>query len=514
MTPCERRSAECDASVEVVAPTRSVTQAWIAASILLAASAAYVWLLWPTCLRQNFGDDAYIHATFAKNLAAGRGFIFNFPPQVLGSTSPLFVLLAALLAWLLPAWSAPDALLAITISAWIGAHLMLWLNLRHEGLPAVASALAAGLCLLCVAGWESELGMEFALFEFLLLAVAWTYARSRLMVAGILAGLLPLVRPEGGLIGPVLVAHAVWSTRRVPWSLVAGGTVVAFAWTAYAWPTFGTLVPTTFDAKRMHAELSGQESAASTVWRNLRFIVLDSYGLGSWRSINVLVLLAAIGTAASLQARRWLALFLLAWAAVYTLGIEWANPLVFQRYSLHLLFVAQALAAMGLAAITAAAVRSRWPARTAWTVIVGASCAWMLIANERAFSTLREGSGTKLAPESRALCRWFNTHAEPQRSIALDGIGYPGYFTPNRIIDLSGMLDPGVVELVREGGIESSLQQMAPDFVVLFEGRWFNRRLWPAVQEGYELAFELPQRSGGQAAWIFARKDLLQSHRR
>ena len=42
-------------------------------------------------------DDAYIHLVYARNLAAGHGFAFNVGEPSIGTTSPLWTLLLALI---------------------------------------------------------------------------------------------------------------------------------------------------------------------------------------------------------------------------------------------------------------------------------------------------------------------------------------------------------------------------------------------------------------------------------
>ena len=39
------------------------------------------------------GDDPLITLTYAKNIAAGNGFVFNHGDPVLGTTAPLFALI-------------------------------------------------------------------------------------------------------------------------------------------------------------------------------------------------------------------------------------------------------------------------------------------------------------------------------------------------------------------------------------------------------------------------------------
>lgn len=71
---------------------------------------------WAAYRHQSFlNDDTYITLTYAKNLAQGNGFVYNHPPAVLGTTTPLLTIIVASLMRLLP--FAEAATLAVFFSA-------------------------------------------------------------------------------------------------------------------------------------------------------------------------------------------------------------------------------------------------------------------------------------------------------------------------------------------------------------------------------------------------------------
>src|SRR3972149_3031325 len=52
--------------------------------------------LWAAYRHHTFlSDDAYITLTYVKNLVKGHGFVFNYGPPILGTTTPLFTLIIA-----------------------------------------------------------------------------------------------------------------------------------------------------------------------------------------------------------------------------------------------------------------------------------------------------------------------------------------------------------------------------------------------------------------------------------
>ena len=64
-------------------------------TFLVIGTIAVIWLVLPIWNIQNLNDDSFITLTYAKNLVAGNGFVYNHPPATLGTTSPLFVFLVA-----------------------------------------------------------------------------------------------------------------------------------------------------------------------------------------------------------------------------------------------------------------------------------------------------------------------------------------------------------------------------------------------------------------------------------
>ena len=72
--------------------------AWrlLSIALLLGASAIPIWTA--THRFDSLNDDSYITLTYAKSLAAGRGFVYNHPPATLGTTTPLLTLLVAALS--------------------------------------------------------------------------------------------------------------------------------------------------------------------------------------------------------------------------------------------------------------------------------------------------------------------------------------------------------------------------------------------------------------------------------
>jgi len=229
-------------------------------------------------------DDAWIHQTYARNLAQ-TGQLAYLPGQPsAGSTSPTWSFILSV-AYMLKIdfrlWTYVIGCLALAATAWFTYRLFLRLGTKGKGLRA---ALLAGL--LCAVEWHlvwaSVSGMETILFTALSLALLEYYfshvaavhgpagkpacvhkeqTSVRAIGIGLLAGVLVLTRPEGvvltGLVLLAMVGVPRPSTRgELKLRLMAAGVaVVAMAVTlspyvAFNLRTSGTIFPNTFYAKQ------------------------------------------------------------------------------------------------------------------------------------------------------------------------------------------------------------------------------------------------------------------------
>ena len=64
------------------------------------------------------------------------------------------------------------------------------------------------------------------------------------------------------------------------------------------------------------------------------------------------------------------------------------------------------------------------------------------------------------------LSRWFRENTKPDESIAYIEIGYLGYYTDNRIIDLAGLVLPDVTPHVAKGDFAWAFWHYKPDYYI------------------------------------------------
>lgn len=198
-------------------------------------------------------DDAFIFYRYAENFAAGKGLVYNAGERVEGITSLLWTLLIAVGARL-----GADA---IGFTQWLGVAsgaLLLVLTYVYAAFGVVrgervVAALSAWLLLLSkpFAIWSTA-GLETPLFAVAVLAALIAHGRGRYRLAVLAAALAVLTRPEGVLIGAVVLSFVLFARdvdRKQKLLLIGAFAGFLAGLTAFRLAYFGAPLPNTFYAK-------------------------------------------------------------------------------------------------------------------------------------------------------------------------------------------------------------------------------------------------------------------------
>ncbi len=450
-------------------------------------------------------EDSLISLRYAENLAGGRGLVYNPGERVFGASTPLYVLLLALLSWM----RLPDPLLAAkTICALAdGVTLLLWMRLlnRETEAPWAACLFAVLFGLSPLLVQNSIGGMETSL-ALLCLTVAFAADREeRLTLLGVALGLLMVVRPDGALAALVLLAARAVRERRLPWrpALLAG--LVVAPWLLFAALYYGSVVPNSVFAKA-----AAYNAHAPGIARNLRytFNAFGPYGgTVAQRLFNsgvlIFLILGLIHVARRHRSLAVIPLLWLAWWAYLVLP----RTLLFAWYYPPLLLFAYALAALGMDCLVrgvwvcggigvwvssrtakgsdrtadsaahrhtrtpkhphtqtpAHSARARAVTALACALFVAAAIPWLqahgskYVRIQRAEQAVREPLG-----------RWLAANTPAAARVALEPIGYVGYYSGRRVLDEVGLVSPEMIPYTRAGPgwFGRSMRAFRPDYIV------------------------------------------------
>jgi len=194
-------------------------------------------------------EDAFITFRIAKNLANGFGFVYNVGERVLGTTSPLFALLLG--GWI--ALLSENVILGariIALATSISSLILLALTLRKIGASnlqqisvLVTFAISSKLILLEMGGMETSLAI------FLMMASWYSFVSRRIVLTGIVLGLILLTRPDLFMwpISILLIALISRSKQALRIGIIIF--LVGLPWIVFSLIYFGSPIPHTIEAK-------------------------------------------------------------------------------------------------------------------------------------------------------------------------------------------------------------------------------------------------------------------------
>ena len=482
------------------------TDQYVALTILILTNLTILWLTAPIWQQQNLNDDSFITLTYAKNLAHGNGFVYNHPPATLGTTTPFFALLTALLAIILPFLTVVEAGILLSIIAWIGTGWGIYLIMRHLDFKPISSAVSASIAILPATIWLHFVGMEIWLFQFLLVLSVWLSVTQKPFYAGVTIGALYLTRGEGILVGLILVGYFWLNQRKIPKDFIAGIMVILAIWFVYAMITFGTFIPNTLAAKQAQAQIdgAGPTFVERIVLNILPNIVRHKLFFGH-QTVNLYFLLIVLGFIHAVYKNKKLLIFP-TWAIIYLTAYTILNPKPYFWYILHVVFIFQLLAGIGLGWLFEVARKNSYISKRV-IINIGAVILTVAFLYPYITSFSQDFSGDDRATTYKAISTWLNQNSCPEQSVAYIEIGYLGYFTDNRIIDLAGLIDPTTTQHLVTDGFEWGFWHYQPDYYIYAEEfDWALGGIKSAIND-YTIAHEVP-RDGkfSTPIYIFQRK--------
>ncbi|MBN1372915.1 MAG: hypothetical protein JW987_13340 [Anaerolineaceae bacterium] len=420
-------------------------------------------------------DDAWIHQTYARNLAERGEWSFVAGQTSGGSTAPLW---SSLLA-------AGHILGRGTPYAWtyvLGLLGLLGLGLAGEGffrretgqggwLPWAGIFLAGEWHMV----WAAGSGMETAWMGALVLLALWALGARKLRweLLGVLIGFMVWVRPDGiTLLGPALLVLVLgsksWGERWMSAARLAVGIALLFApYLLFNHLVQGSWWPNTFYAKQ--AEYAALQTAPLLA-RILTELSLPLIGAG---------LLLAPGFVyfawVSLREKRWAGLGAVLWFLGYAGLYAWRLPATYQygRYLMPAMPVYFVCGVVGVALLVSRmrAGRAGRLSALGWVALIAALWAGFYGLGMTRYSQ----DVAIIETEMVAAARWVAKNTPEDTLIAAHDIGALGYFSQRDLVDLAGLVSPEVIPFIRdEAEIASYLDQRGVAYLMTFPG-WYSK---------------------------------------
>jgi hypothetical protein len=445
-------------------------QTWL---VLLAATlvsmGAYL-LASANHLRTGFPlDDAWIHQTYARNLALRGEWAFIPGQPSGGSTSPLWTvfLSAGYFLHLSPfLWSfCLGGLLLLGLGAQTEQGMELIVDGYRSKVPWIGLVVIFEWHFV----WSSASGMETLLHALVVLSVALLLIRRSppWLILGLLSGLSTWVRPDGiTLLGPVLLTAFIdekdWKKRTHAIFVALIGFGVLFTpYLLFNYSLTGKILPTTFYAKQ--AEYAGWQ--ASSIISRLGELTIK------FLAGTAIVLLPGVilQVKNALQRKRWGQLSIFIWMLGY-MGIYLLRLPVYQ-HGRYLIPAMPIFFLLGLAGFCSF-FQGKWIQvkvhrlmKFSWGTVLLLVCLGFWILGLNSYSTDVEFVETEMVDTAH----WVANNIPTDALIAAHDIGALGYFDNHHLVDLAGLITPEIVTiLLDEERLAGYLDAQGVTYLVVF----------------------------------------------
>ena len=457
--------------------------AWL---ILAVAALIAVFYYLMVCVRTaGFGfplDDAWIHLTYARNLAGHGEWAFRLGEQSAGSTSPLWTALLSIgfLIGLAPyAWTYLAGWAVLTLLA-VSAE-----NLTRKLITTYKTRIPwAGLFFVFAwhLTWSAVSGMETLLHGLIILAVlgALLTGSARYLTLGLLTGLSVWVRPDGlTLLGPIflvaLLSEKTWRLRGdAIWRTLMGFGSLVLPYVLFNLALSDNAMPNTFYAKQAEYGL---------FWHSRPFLARAGNYLAPILASPFLVLMpgAVIWLVKRIRARGWGVLASLLWVLGY-IGVYFLSLPAYQhgRYIIPALPVMYLWGIAGFLEIVLSPKTHRQLAFIWQVLTIGLCLAFTFLGARQNANDVHW-----VESEMVATAKWVNQNLPADAWLAVHDIGALGFYVQNPIVDMAGLITPEVVPFIRDQTrLAVYLDSRSVDYLITFPS------FYPQLTSQKELMFE------------------------
>jgi hypothetical protein len=205
------------------------------------AAGVFCYSVWP----RYSGDDCFIAYRYAYNIWHHHQYVFNLGERVLATTSPLYTLILAGVqpfSQNLSAVSNGISFICGAVAGWF-----LFLVLKKDNI-------AVGLfCAVCFPFVLFNIGLETNFLMLLFCISFYLFTRERYLLCSGILGLAFLTRQDSAIFILCMAIMYCAKERKVAWRELLVFLCVITPWFVFSYVYFGTLFPSSLDAKGGHA---------------------------------------------------------------------------------------------------------------------------------------------------------------------------------------------------------------------------------------------------------------------
>jgi hypothetical protein len=442
---------------------------------LILAFGAIVWGI--LVYRTHFQlEDALITYRYSSNIIAGNGFVFNPGERVLGTTTPLVTLLLALVSLPFGPHAVREVATVVMPIFGLLAGLAAYFALTKRGVSVAAAAVAMCFLYVHLSLIRTGIGgMETPVVLLLMGLSLWALGSDRPIAVGVLCGLIVLCRIDGGIWAATMMLALLLRSWRKAAIAALVALLVALPWIIFATLYFGSFLPNAMLAKavvrpgREHLLVTGKHMLAYALW------YVNGTGFrGSLYLFPLWLAVLALGARRLLLQSRKDLWPIVAFPIIYALVMYAGRAPRFEWYLLPITYMCMILLGVGVVEVCGG-IGGLIPARARTPIAVTIAAVAVLWYCGAAVPTMIRHMSPASTAEDQVrteVGRWLKDNTPEDASVAMEAIGYQGYYSQRRIVDFAGLVSPKVVEFKRSTALNGQvfddvLRFFKPDYIVL-----------------------------------------------
>jgi MFS family permease len=426
-------------------------------------------------------DDSLITFRYAENIATGKGFVYNEGEKVLGTSTPLYTLLLALLVKLgLPiGWMA--RIINIGADCLTGITIFLLFKKFKTGVATFAALFY--VLFPRVAVWSVS-GMETSLYMLFVALSLYFYHKQDFDLTSLFLGLTILTRMDGIILGLAILLDFVWRYKKIPVKIVLGSLAVVLPWLIFSIMYFGSPIPNSVPGKKALYE--------GTMWETPKWKIFWEFLFLKTKIGWPLLALSLAGVYRVLTRAKSYGILVL-WTFLYLLFFFFSETKIHMWYYVPFYLGYLSLAALGLGLLFEKAEgicrkmvelskhgKRIFPSlKILGMAFLSALCILVgLIYFRQMKRTFKAIAAEQLVLEGihKQIGLWLLENTQPNDMICAEDIGYMGYYSTRYILDEDGLVSPQAIPFNRNRNRLGLLEKYKPPyFVIGFAGPYFSQ---------------------------------------
>ena len=410
-------------------------------------------------------DDAYITYRYARNIALGKGFVYNEGEWVLGTTTPLYTVFLALVSYFSKEDVVGIGTIISTVSLWISAGLLYELRRSFDS----SGSFFLALIFITNPFLRNFIGMESYFLLCIFMLTILTYHNGKRNVSSFFNGLLILIRYEMVFLSIIVGVWDYIKNRKLPYWILPGF-ISVFIWLVYAIVVFRSPIPLSASAKLLAPRIPFLVGGA-VYWHQILSQIPASFLVVIFSLMGILSILFFNR---SFQEYVVIGLFSVVYIVVASISagsFPWYYAPLVPGFAVTVILGVNYFSHFP----TIDELRLSEEKKRVWNKGMQLVSAILLVAIQLVFwgkdyYLYQDKIGDSRYTPYKQVADWINENATREQSIASFEIGYVGYFTDLKVIDLAGLVTPGLFPWVDDGAEASlyhALRLFSPDFVLI-----------------------------------------------